>query len=338
MSPPVSRRPMSPTLGNKTMRTSMRQGIEQPAPTLRSQPQQQRSSSMFGRRKNKSPPPAQRAGPLPLTKKLTSRFADSDDEDDAGPRTFRSRFEDSSDDDGDAIKYRPVRGIPRRADDGDSTDLDDSDDEKKTASKPQGLTINPTQANGAGKTTDLPSSPTSSTAKKAGFFSRFRSKKEKDLGSQSKLGGTIAERNARLEQNRPAVEAAKQEEKISTPQKKEDSDKKQASRLGFSSIAERDRVLEQTRQKLEEARGQQGDLRPSLSTSGRQKPERIMSDSWPLPPKMPAIAEDRPNTADGVAPPAAEVRPGTSGRQPSYGRSGKKKRFQGLRKAFRLND
>jgi serine/arginine repetitive matrix protein 2 len=338
MSPPVSRRPMSPTLGNKTMRTSMRQGIEPQAPTLRSQPQQQRSSSMFGRRKNKSPPPAQRAGPLPLTKKLTSRFADSDDEDDAGPRTFRSRFEDSSDDEGEAIKYRPVRGIPRKADDGDSTDLDDSDDEKKTASKPQGLTINPTQANGASKSTDLPSSPTSSTAKKAGFFSRFRSKKEKDLGSQSKLGGTIAERNARLEHNRPAVEAAKQEEKISTPQKKEDSDKKQASRLGFSSIAERDRVLEQTRQKLEEARGQQGDLRPSLSSSGRQKPERIMSDSWPLPPKMPVIAEDRPNTADGVALPAAEVRPGTSGRQPSYGRSGKKKRFPALRKAFGLND
>ena len=338
MSPPVSRRPMSPPLGNKTMRTSMRQGIESQAPTLRSQPQQQRASSLFGRRKNKSPPPAERAGPLPLTKKLTSRFADSDDEDDAGPRTFRSRFEDSSDDEGEAIKYRPVRGIPRKANDGDSTDLDDSDDEKKTASKPQGLTINATQANGAGKTMDLPSSPTSSTAKKAGFFSRFRSKKEKDLGSQSKLGGTIAERNARIEHNRPAVEAAKQEEKISTPQKKEDSDKKQASRLGFSSIAERDRVLEQTRLKLEEAREQQGEPRPGLSTSGRQKPERIMSDSWPLPPKMPAIAEDRPNTADGAARPAAEVRPGTSGRQPSYGRSGKKKRFPMLRKAFRLDD
>jgi serine/arginine repetitive matrix protein 2 len=351
MSPPLVRRPMSPPLGAKTMRSSMRQSTESQTPTMRGEPQQQRSSSLFGRRKTKSPPPPQRSNPLPLTKRITSRFADSDDEDDAAPRTFRSRFEDSSEDEAGPIKYTPVRGIPRKADDGDSTDLDDSDDEKKAPSMPQALAINTAQAYSGGRNADLPSSPTSSTAKKGGFFRRFRSKKEKEPDSKSRLGGTIAERNARLEHNQPAVQAARQEENISAPRKNSVSDKKQASRLGFSSIEERDRVMEQTRLKLEEARDQQGDMtRPGLSTSGHQKPERIMSDSWPLSPKMPAIDEGRPNTSDGVDLPFADSRPGVGGRQPTtdtigsaggtpvYGRSGKKKRFPMLRKAFGLDD
>lgn len=333
------------------MRSSMRQSAEPQAPTLRPQPQQQRSSSLFGRRnKDKSPPPRAK----PTTKKITSRFADSDDEDGGDPRTFRSRFEDSSDDEPEPVRYRPVRGIPRKADDGDSTDLEDSDDQRKTASKfkPQPLAVNTAQANGAGKTMDLPSSPTSSTAKKGGFFSRFRSKKEKEPTAKSRLGGTIAERNARLEHNQAALEAAKLDENISAPRKQEVSDKKIASRLGFNSIEERDRVLEQTRQKLEEARDQPSELpRPGLSAEGRQTPTRIMSDSWPLPPKMAAIDEDRPSTADGVGLPAtqsaADLRPGigertdtmrSAGGTPVYGRGGKKKKFPKLRKAFGLTD
>ncbi|KAJ5575912.1 hypothetical protein N7535_002838 [Penicillium sp. DV-2018c] len=62
----------------------------------------------------------------------STRFADSDGEDDARPRTFTSRFADSSAEDEPASKtLRPVRGIPRRqgADDGDSTELEDSSEE-----------------------------------------------------------------------------------------------------------------------------------------------------------------------------------------------------------------
>jgi serine/arginine repetitive matrix protein 2 len=356
MSPPVDRRPMSPGFAQKTMRTSMRHSTESQTPTMRPQPQQRRSSSLFGRRnKDKSPP---RGAPLPLTKKIISRFGDSDDDDDARPRVFKSRFEDSSDDEAGPVKYRPVRGIPRKADDGDSTDLEDSDDEQKTASKAkaQALAVNTAQANGAGGATEMPSSPTSSTAKKGGFFSRFRSKKEKDHSSISRLGGTIAERNARLEHNQPAMVAAKEEENISSPRKIRREDKKQASRLGFSSIEERDRVLEETRMKLEEARDQPNDMtRPVLSTQGRETPTRIMSDSWPLPPKMPVIEEGRPNTSDGVDLPYsqsdANLRPGlgerapttdtlrSAGGTPIYGRTGKKKkRFPMLRKAFGLQD
>jgi serine/arginine repetitive matrix protein 2 len=354
MSPPVDRRPMSPGFAHKTMRTSMRQSTESQAPTMRPQPQQRRSSSLFGRRnKDKSPP---HAAPLPLTKKITSRFGDSDEEDDARPRVFKSRFEDSSDDEASPVKYRPVRGIPRKADDGDSTDLEDSDDEQKTASKAkaQALAVNTAQANGAGGVTEMPSSPTSSTAKKGGFFSRFRSKKGKDPSSKSRLGGTIAERNARLEHNQPAMDAT-EEENISSTRKIQREDKKQASRLGFSSIEERDRVLEETRMKLEEARDQPNNIpRPVLSTQGRETPTRIMSDSWPLPPKMPAIEEDRPNTSDGVDLPYSqfdsnlrqslgEQAPTTdtlqsAGGPPIYGRTGKKKRFPMLRRAFGLQD
>ncbi|KAH9826555.1 hypothetical protein Tdes44962_MAKER00519 [Teratosphaeria destructans] len=72
--------------------------------------------------------------------KFKSRFrADSDDDDDerpAGRSFFKSRYADSDDsDDGPpgfiAADLTPVRGIPRRKgqDDGDSTDLEDEDDE-----------------------------------------------------------------------------------------------------------------------------------------------------------------------------------------------------------------
>lgn len=72
--------------------------------------------------------------------KPASRFDDSSDEEDSRP-AFRSRFVDSSDDDEPAprssgmqltMRSSAVRGIPKRAgvDDGDSSDLPDSDDEK----------------------------------------------------------------------------------------------------------------------------------------------------------------------------------------------------------------
>jgi hypothetical protein len=77
-------------------------------------------------------------------RKPASRFADSSDEDEERP-AFRSRFVDSSDDDEPAPRSTamprsmrtnvPVRGIPKRAgaEDGDSSDLPDSDDEKPSS-------------------------------------------------------------------------------------------------------------------------------------------------------------------------------------------------------------
>lgn len=52
----------------------------------------------------------------------------------AKPRPFKSRYVESSDEEAEAIKLRPVRGIPRKKNeaDGDSTDLDDSSENETT--------------------------------------------------------------------------------------------------------------------------------------------------------------------------------------------------------------
>lgn len=126
-----------------SMRTFMRNSYN--APTLRGNRERGKSPVRipgFGRGQSKSGtgrPVSQRA----------SRFADSSDEEDTRP-AFRSRFVDSSDDDEDVLPPhagggfgrgtmragQPVRGIPRQpgVEDGDSTDLPDSDDEKPPAS------------------------------------------------------------------------------------------------------------------------------------------------------------------------------------------------------------
>ena len=66
------------------------------------------------------------------TSRFPSRFGDSSDEEGL-PTMTSSRFPDSSDDDEDPAGLTPVRGIPRRINEGDSTDLDDSSEEKAAA-------------------------------------------------------------------------------------------------------------------------------------------------------------------------------------------------------------
>ena len=76
-----------------------------------------------------------------------------------------------------------------------------------------------------------------------------------------------------------------------------------------------------------------------------------MSDTWPLPPTMHGAEENRPMSHDGVHFAAeTDQRPGMAERQdtsdtvrskggtPIYGRTGKKKKFPLLRKAFGLKD
>ncbi|EME85120.1 uncharacterized protein MYCFIDRAFT_211052 [Pseudocercospora fijiensis CIRAD86] len=99
------------------------------------------SSRMTTLRSSQPPPKAARQKPAPsqIQSRFKSRFVDSDDSDDEAPRRlpFRSRFADSDDEDDEPLA--PVRGIPRRQgqEDGDSTDLEDSDDQNdtKTASR-----------------------------------------------------------------------------------------------------------------------------------------------------------------------------------------------------------
>ncbi|KAK5371168.1 hypothetical protein LTR20_007225 [Exophiala xenobiotica] len=304
---PAARRPFSPAGGQRTMRASMRGSVDSSVPTLRGSTDNKRSSSLFGRRQGSVPPLPPAAAP-----KLQSRFVDSDDEETA-PRAkrFRSRFADDSDDDSDLT---PVRGIPRRARDGDSTDLDDSSDEEKprTPVQPARLQIPQSTMSPAGTE---PMSP--NTEKKRGLFGRLRGKKQKDAAPS------------------PIVES---------PQAPPPADLSKPSNLGFSSKVERDRVIEQTRARLEASQPPQPRQQPPNKLQRRQTPQRGMSDSWPLPPKMSDHMNDRPNTADGptMRNGSARLNQGSMRTREipmePVGQGGKKKRFPMLRKAFGLKD
>ncbi|KAL2428148.1 hypothetical protein ABEF91_007361 [Exophiala dermatitidis] len=313
---PEPRRPFSPTMGARSMRTSMRGSMDSGVPTLRAAPTEtKRSSSLFGRRQ-KSPPPVPAV--VGFTHKARSRIADSDDED-AVPRTskFRSRFADDSDDEVDTSHLTPVRGIPRRAGDDDSTDLEDSSEEEKpTVKTPPKLQIPANSAALSGE--EPPLSPT--TEKKRGLFGRLRGKKHKEEPSLPSVNSTPSA---------PKVDASK------------------PSQLGFASAAERDRVIEQTRAKLEAAKDQPVAESPSshAKLQRRHQPHRMMSDSWPLPP--PNIQESgtiRPSTSDGAPFRNGSTRLTQGSMRPkeppieAVGRSGKKKKFPMLRKAFGLKD
>lgn len=313
---PVGRRPFSAD-GPRGIRTSMRGSADGAVPTLRGSVDAKRSSSLFGQRQ-KSPQPGLSGGRATLSMpKHRSRIVDSDDEDDAPiTRRWRSRFADDSDDDEPgATNLAPVRGIPRRGGESDSTDLEDSSDNEKPTSRGQApLTLQIPQ-NAMSTSATEPLSP--NTEKKRGLFGIFRSKKPKDEPASPVL---IA----------PPVPAKTESGK--------------PSHLGFSSGAERDRIIEQTRARLQAVKDQED---PPAQAHGklqrRHAPQRVMSDSWPLPPKLPDSMQDRPNTSDG-----ALLRNGTTRLQQgsmrheepveAYGRGGKKKRFPKLRKAFGLKD
>jgi serine/arginine repetitive matrix protein 2 len=310
---PVGRRPFSPPAGPHTMRTSMRGSMDN-TPTLRGSTDAKRSSSLFGRRQTSQPPAVPTASTTGFASKIRSRIVDSDDEDDVPrPTKWRSRFADDSDDEPD---FTPVRGIPRRANDSDSTDLEDSSDEEKPPVRAAPtLTVATNNMSAPGGVAQSPAS-----GQKRGLFGRFRSKKVKE------------------EISSPVVES---------PQAAPKQEKTKASHLGFSSTAERDRIIEQTRARLEAAQNAQEAASPPPSSHGklqrRHIPQRVMSDSWPLPPKIPDHMNNRPGTAE-----SAPVRNGSTRLaegsmrgyhdSPAVGKSGKKKRFPMLRKAFGLKD
>ena len=118
----TARRPFSSV--GPSMRSSMRDSIDSSKSTRTKSPSR---FSGFGK---SSKAKAAAKGP---TSRFSSRFADSSDEDD-GPINRRSRFADSSDED-EPTGLTPVRGIPRRIDEGDSTDLEDSSADEKPSAK-----------------------------------------------------------------------------------------------------------------------------------------------------------------------------------------------------------
>lgn len=325
---PVQRRPFSPSSEQVSMRTTMRGSSEQ-APTLRNTNSNgnQRSSSLFGRKKDARSPTR------PMSLRIGSSSRDADSDDDRRPKVYKSRFQDSDDEEGD---FRPVRGIPQKRRDDDSTDLEDSSDDEKArkgsaAGKKLSLaTQAPTEA-----ATERPTSPTSPDGKKKrGFFGRLRKNKDETASPSSK---------------EPEVEpfVNGQEEKSNGKQSAN------SAALGFTSDAEKEALIEATRRKLEAAKEQPTEVEetatwqaeaPATPQPQRIVPQRHKSDSWPLVPKV-VDENGRPFTADGDPSRPSLQRNSSSGTPTpsspggsSQGKSGKKKRFPLLRKAFGLKD
>ena len=298
-----------------SMRSSMRGSTELAKPRDSKSP-----SRSFGFGKSaKSKPSAVKSG-----SRFSSRFDNSSDEED-GPTSYRSRFVDSSDEDEPARLppgMAPVRGIPKRIDEGDSTDLEDSADERipqgrqRVASPPSmkafegaALASGSLRPNGAGR--DL--------SKSADIGAGFQATKaaEKEKKNRSFFGSL-----GRKKDNSKVVKA------------------------DVESAARRDTPLE--RSKVERMLASEVPVQSPKSPKlqRRNTPKRYASDSWPLPESpVASVANNRPQTSDGVA---AGARPNLGTRQSTaqstatngvaLGKNGKKKRFPMLRKAFGLHD
>lgn len=342
-------RPMSPRAS--TMRTTLR-GTEPP-----------RQSSIFASLNKRSRSQSQSKT---LSASFRSRFLDSDEEADEGrPRRFYSRFADSSDEDEPlSPQFRPVRGIPRRgANDGDSTDLEDSSDEENNQTgRPDRDEPQPGSRMTQNELERYLSQP-----KKRGLLARLTSTRKKDRFKDGKVRksdlDSPARRDTPLERSRVELEQMKGDGYFVN---------------GYAAHTVTTTVTANPRQ-------------ASPKPQKRRTGESSQNDaSWPLKeaepsdtPQGPAGANDptslpdghiadRPQTSDGVvhrddvngaqAGPAEEGGGGWSTRFPKFpgrrdtsstnggtgpsktasdvvvGKNGRKKRFPLLRKAFGLRD
>lgn len=312
-------------------------------------------------------PTTERAKPA-----FKSRFADSSDEDeDSRPSRFQSRFADSDDD--EPADYTlppglaPVRGIPRKAgeEDGDSTDLEEEVDDapvplaaqKEMGAGPQtngasnGLSNGNAAGQGASLTTGtlrdskhapLPSFEGGGKSKtKRGFFG---------LGKKKSVAKPENTAQAATTTNDATQSTTAPPSEIPLPPQQRN----------------RDQGLPLT--PIDEDKDIGTPVQNSPQTKRSPKLQRRSTPEWPLPHNnipVPPIPEDaRPMSSDGITPrrPRFQVRQSSQistatapigdtsggdtsggdtsglGRSVSYGRSGKKKKFQGLRRVFGLND
>ena len=361
----MTRRPLSSVgPGGSGMRTSMRDSIDSSTPartTLRGSmdSKRQKSPSRFGFGKA-SKPKAVESKPK---SRFSSRFGDSSDEEDSRPN-LRSRFADSSDDESE--DFTPVRGIPRRIDEVDSTDLEDSSVEnvatpsgpklngaKAPATiKPEGLALatgSLRAASGDGPTAAMGSSlQAKKTAekenKKRSFFGSLGSKKRDPSNVRRTETENATPRNTALERSGAEAQA--------TPPSK-------VGRVLGPSSPKGDSISLQSPPMASQTSTAQGSPK-SPKLQRRNTPKRLASAndiSWPLgqsPGGTTGTGDDRPRTSDGRPKPmiAAAGRPDLGTRRSTVQGEGtnvagaavpvgptvKKKRFPMLRKAFGLHD
>ncbi len=332
----MARRPFS-SVGpsGSGMRTSMRDSTDLGKPartTLRGTTDSKRpkSPSRFGFAKASKP----KAADSKPGSRFSSRFGDSSDEDDGLPN-LSSRFADSSDD--EPADFTPVRGIPRRIDEGDSTELEDSSAENvaapttpkvngakaPTTTKPEGLALatgSLRAASGEAPTSVMGSGLQAKKAaekdnKKRSFFGSLSSKRrEPEAHAISSKGGRV---------------------------------------LGPSSPKADPISLQPPAVTSPMSTAQSSPKSPKLQR--RNTPKRLSSandTSWPLaqsPGGTSTTVDNRPRTSDGQSKPinAGAGRPDLGTRRSTVqgegaalpvGATGKKKRFPMLRKAFGLHD
>ncbi|KAF2646513.1 hypothetical protein P280DRAFT_388468 [Massarina eburnea CBS 473.64] len=336
MRPASTMRPISPPVTASpppsTMRRSMRPtspAMESPAnPAVRSSKFSIRSLSPGGRFRpkpsmDKAPPlPTQTFTPIktiPTRDKKTktpaeapksrfkSRFADSSDEEDEGPRPFNSRFADSDDDDDNyelPPGLAPVRGIPRRAgdEDGDSTDLEDEESDTEAAPP---------------ATKDIEKGkppPTNGVANGQGTIGSLRDSKPAPAGLPEMAAGRKAKSKRGFfglgKKRTPTSYLAEVEAEPHNSASADIPMPPQHRNRPLTPIGENKNI---------EARP--ASRSPKLQRRRTPQWERSTSDPWPLPPPPPSMAEDpRPMSSDGI------------------NKRAKKKKFQGLRRVFGLND
>lgn len=350
-----------PQPAQSSFRSSMRPSSPEPVKSSRFSIRSLSPGGRFRRKSKDEPPvpslPSPKSMPKPKAKAsapaktsaFKSRFADSSDEDEDRPRRFASRFADS---DSEPEPYElppglaPVRGIPRKAgeEDGDSTDLE----EELEAEQPS-TTIAPTAAatngytnghtNGAPATQgtalaagslrdskNAPSSP--ATKEKRGFFGMGKKKKKAVVSTPDAAQPSQAPQPTSPISDIPLPPLPRSRE-VGGPLTPigEDDDKQ----LGDSPAVTASPQVKQS---------------PKL--------QRRSTPEWPLAPPPPINGEQRPMSSDGVARrprfgkrQSSQVSTATAatspvvdaqGRSVSFGRTGKKKKFQGLRRVFGIND
>ncbi|KAI4203765.1 MAG: hypothetical protein LQ350_001591 [Teloschistes chrysophthalmus] len=352
--PPSGRRPFSSHgAGGSSMRTSMRDSMDS---SLDSRTKSPSRGFSFGRKnQTKAAAPA----PKKTGSRFSSRFGDSSDEDDAVPKR-QSRFVDSSDEE-DKADFTPVRGIPRRIEEGDSTDLEDSSASPSpmigaNSEKPPPSSAKPIEGSAltAGSLrAAAPEVAAEKEKKKRSFFGGFGgSKKPSQPPPKISLPTPITTTNANASTSSPHPLEANYASPVGTPTTPRTP--KAVKMLGGSPAAAASSPLSS-----QASPGSPKPKPPKLQR--RNTPKRLASDSsgaWPLP-EMPAAAGEkmRPSTSDGAGAktalsigtmrPDAGARRFTAEGQPlgaaggvngvgAGGKEGKKKRFPLLRKALGL--
>ena len=302
----------------------------------------------------------------------------SDEDDDEPPRRFQSRFADSDSDDGEEYKLppglAPVRGIPRRAgeEDGDSTDLEEeADHEKATAQATAGPSTNgKTNGNANGQGAALsggslrdskhaPTLPTFEAGDKVKVKrSFFGLGKKKTMAASPVAAPTVAASPVAASPvaASPVAASPVAAPPVATPSEAAPSETAPQPSVPEpeqpSPPAQRNRPPGLPLTPIEEDKDFGTAVADSPESKKAPKLQRRSTPEWPLP-SIAAVDDDkRPMSSDGIAPhrPRFAMRqPSTTsnatapnvdaqGRTVSFGRDGKKKKFQGLRRVFGLND